>query len=99
MKKSGTGQVFIVIALIIAIPVCSAFFYYYSLSIADFFSSSKFEAPDELSLQLFVDNKWNVFGSNGFQVSFFLDSDIFAQPHNTSPQISSLDMITSILRC
>ena len=100
MKKSGTAKVFIVIALIIAIPLCSAFFYCYSLSIADFLSSSlKFEAPDELSLQLFADNKWNVFGPNGFQVLPSPELDTFLKIHKVSLHILSLDQITPILRC
>ncbi len=100
MKKSGTAKVFIVIALVIAIPLCSAFFYYYAFSIADFLSSSlKFERPDELSFQLFVDNKWDVSGPSGFQVLFSPEIDSLLKIHHASLHILSLDQVNSILRC
>ena len=101
MKKHSRIQVVIVIWLIVAVPVCVTFLHYYSLSIADFLSSSlKIETPDELNLPPgLLDNKWKVIGSNGFSILFFPEINSFVKFHSVSPQISSLSQVTSILRC
>jgi hypothetical protein len=101
MKKPSRIQVVIVIWLIIAVPVCFTFFHYYSLSIADFLSSSlKIETPDELNLPPgLLDNKWKVMGSDGFSILFSPELNIFLKFNSDSPQISSLNQVTFVLRC
>lgn len=101
MKKPSRIRVVIVIWLIVAVPVCFTFVHYYSLSIADFLSSSlKIEAPDELNFPPgFLDNKWKIMGSNGFSILFSPELNIFLKFNSDSPQISSLNQVTPILRC
>ena len=101
MKKHSRIQIVIVIWVILALPVCFTFFHYYSLSIADFLSSSqKIETPDELNLPPgLLDNKWKVIGSDGFSILFSPELNIYLKFHSVSPQISSLNQVTSILRC
>ena len=101
MKTHSRIQVLVVIWLFLAVPVCFTFFHYYSLSNADFLSSSlKIETPDELTLPPgLLDNKWKIIGSSGLSILFSLEINSFVKFHSVLPQISSLNQVTSILRC
>jgi hypothetical protein len=101
MKDLLRIRVITAIWLIISVPVCITFFHYYPLSIADFPSSSlKIETPDELNLSPgLLDNKGKISMLNGFNILFSPELDNFIKFHTVSPQITSLNQATSILRC
>jgi hypothetical protein len=99
-RRHRKTQFFLALALVTLIPVVFAFFYYFSLSEADFISLElKLESPDQISLPIGSQDKFKAFGSSGFYHLHFLETNIFEQFPVISFQISPLGLPTFILRC
>ena len=93
-------QIFLVIAISLAIPVLSAYFRYSTLVEADFLSSSlSFENADQENLSFDYHNKSKVLGSVGFPLGFLPETNLFGQIFNFSFQKHSSDQKNLILRC
>ncbi len=93
-------RILLVLMLGLTIPACFTFIDYYGLSEADFLSTQlKLEARDQIDLLIGFQEKSKVFGLTGFNHSFFLHNDMLGDLPAFSFQISSLDLITFVLRC
>ncbi len=101
MKSHPRIRLLILIWLIVALPLCLAFFHYYALSVADFLSSShKIETPDDLDVPPgLLDNKWKMVASTASGILFSPEFSTILKCHTASPQLTYLNTLSSILRC
>jgi hypothetical protein len=99
MKRKGI-KIILVIAISLAIPVSSAYVFYYTVAAADFLSPNlNFEGFDQEYLLAANQSELKVSPSVGFLNGFQLATYLFGLPSYLSSQISSLDQKTLILRC
>jgi len=98
--KRKTIKIILVIAISLAIPVCSAYVFYYTVASADFLSPNlNFEAFDQEYLAIANQSELKVSGSSSFFNEFQLATCLFWQSSHFSSQIPSLDQKIIVLRC
>ena len=98
--KRKPSQIFLVIAILFAIPVSSAYICYYTLAAADFISHNlKLENFDQEYLSAVNQSELKVYGSGGFLKGFQLLTCLFGQSFYLLSQEPSLDQKTLVLRC
>jgi len=99
-KRHKIAKCCLALILVVCIPLVFTFFYYYSLSIADFLSFQlKLEARDQINLPAVSDDKLKTFGLTSFNHLFFFDHNIFEQLPDTLFRIFIPETIVFILRC
>ena len=95
-----TIQVFLVMAISLAIPVSSAYVGYYTVASADFLSSNLgFEAFDQEYLLAANQSELKVSPLIDLFSGFPPGTNLFGVPSHISSQISSLDQKILVLRC
>ena len=99
MKRKPT-KIILVIAISLAIPMFTAYIYYYTVASADFLSPSlKLEALDQEYLMAANQSELKVSRSVGFSNGSQLATYLIGLPSHLFSQISSFDQKTLILRC
>lgn len=93
-------KIILVVAISLAIPMFTAYIYYYTVASADFLSPNlNFEAFDQEYLATANQNELKVSGSGSFFNEFQLATCLFWQSSHFFSQIPSLDQKTIVLRC
>jgi hypothetical protein len=93
-------KIILVIAISLAIPMFTAYIYYYTVASADFLSPNlKLEALDQEYLMAANQSELKVSRSVGFFNGSQLATYLFGQSSHFFSQIPSLDQETLILRC
>jgi hypothetical protein len=105
LRGSKERRILLALIISLSVPILSGYLLYCDLADDDLSSPDlKFENPDLDDIFLLPDcqNYLNLFGSIGSNALFhvcFREIGVFRQPSLFSPQYSSLDKKTLVLRC
>ena len=93
-------QIFLVIAVLFAIPMSSTYVCYYTLAAADFISTDlKIENFDQEYLFAANQSEFKVYGLDGFFKGFHLLTCLYGQSFHLLSQEPSLNQKNLVLRC